>query len=90
MLNFSFSIYEELKRSTLPEINITDLQKNTLIKSNKKTIEILLHLIIIASSSKQISPLKKSAILKINVNPLIKNRIQIIKNLIEELNFIID
>jgi len=59
------------------------------MKSNNKTKEILFDLIIIISISKQISPLKKSIILKINEILLIRNNTQINRKLIEELNFII-
>jgi len=59
------------------------------MKSNNKTKEILFDLIIIISISKQISPLKKSIILKINEALLIRNNTQINRKLIEELNFII-
>ena len=59
------------------------------MKSNNKTKEILFDLIIIISISKQISPLKKSIILKINEILLIRNSTQINRKLIEELNFII-
>ena len=59
------------------------------MKSNNKTKEILFDLIIIISISKQISPLKKSIILKINEILLIRNNTQINRKIIEELNFII-